>query len=325
MKTVFKLLALLILMQTCRLSAQTSNPLRIGFGISNGIPTTSNPFGYILGGDIRLQKGITAQTAVTFSAGFNHYFETQNFNQFPDYPVPYNSVPVKAGLKVFAGKNLYFAGEAGAAFFLEGGRPTFIWSPSVGLAMKSGLDVSIKYEHFSNYKALNQVALRVAYGLPVRKVAAVKDRENGPWGLDFSINPGINLDNGHLVTGADLELERRLSARLSVTLRGGFTHLDGKTYKVTYTPGYGGPDQVAVYNTDTNTIPVLLGLKIHLNNRLYVAGAAGIGIDINGNSSFIYSATTGYQLSKRFDIGIKYERSNYNSNQLAARLTYHIF
>jgi len=328
MKKLFWLLAVLLLTQTSNLTAQTDNPLRIGFGISNGIPT-QRTFGYVLGGDVKLQKNITEKVALTASAGFNHYFETKDYKNVEDYPsgpAPWNAIPVKAGVKFFAGKNLYVAGEAGAAFFLEGGKPAFLWSPSVGVALSGGLDFSVKYENISGYTALRQVALRVAYGIPAKKISfKPKSGQKDGWQLNASLNPGVTIDDTRFVIGADLQLERYVSQKIAFTLSAGFTHFTSKNYNISYE--YQGELHYNLYSIDQNLIPVKLGIKTFLAPRVYLAAAGGIAIDINGNSSAIWSAALGYQLTKRLDIGLKYENYSVfsNSNQISLRVGYRLF
>lgn len=335
MNRIFTLLTLLVLTQFSKLEAQTSNPLRIGFGISNGIPT-ENPYGYSLGGDIKLQKDISAHLSATFSAGFNHYFETKkaDLSSLPSSSsyfeaAPWNAIPIKAGLKIFPAKHLYLAAEAGVGLFLEGGKPCFIWSPSVGVALSNGLDLSIKYEAFNGYKALNQVALRVAYGVDIRKIRfKPRNAENGRWELNASLNPGIGLSNySRFVTGADLQLERYLSEKFAFTISGGFTHFANKPIIYNYNQGTAFPPALLKINTDMNLIPVKLGVKVFPADRFYLAAAAGLGVDINGNSSFVVSATAGVKLGSRFDLGIKYENYTdfYKTNQLSLRMGYRIF
>jgi hypothetical protein len=327
MKRFFKLCAVLLFIQFSQLHAQTDKPLRINFGLSSGIPTTANPFGYALGGDIKLQKDISTHTALTFSAGFNHYFDTKNFDIYPDYPTPWNAIPVKLGVKAFVVNHVYLAAEAGAGFFLEGGKPTFIWSPSVGMAFKNGLDLSVKYENFNNYKALNQVAFRIAYGLPVRNVNfRPKSSIATGWELNAAVSPGISLGEGSFVIGGDLQLERYLSDRVALTASAGFTHFSGKVRHYSYTPPGSTTPSYVSYGTDQNLIPIKLGAKAFLNKKLFVAAAAGMGIDINGNSSFVYSGTVGLKLTQ-LDLGLKYENFSdfHQKDQLAVHLGYRIF
>jgi len=328
MKKLFWLLAVILFTQTSQLSAQTNNPLRIGFGVSNGIPTQER-FGYVLGGDIKLQKNITEWVALTASAGFNHYFETKDYKNAEDYPsgpAPWNAIPVKAGVKVFTGKNLYVAGEAGVAFFLEGGKPAFLWSPSIGATLSNGLDLSVKYENISGFNSLRQVALRVAYGLPTKKINFKSNsRQERGWELNAAVNTGVTLEDTRFVMGAELQAERYISEKLAFTLSAGFTHFANKNYDFSYE--YQGQLYYNRYTTDQNLIPIKLGIKAFIAPRVYLAGAAGIAIDVNGNSSFVWSATAGYQLTKKLDIGVKYENYSVysNSNQLSLRIAYRLF
>jgi hypothetical protein len=148
----------------------------------------------------------------------------------------------------------------------------------------------------------------------------------GSWELSAALNPGITFRYTRVVIGADLQAERYISNDFALTLSAGFTHITNKTGTATYT--FAGHPPVSLnYSTDQNLIPVKIGIKVFPADKLYLLGAAGIGIDINGNSSFAWSATAGQKLGSRFDLGLKYE--NYTdfsvSNQLAVRLGYRIF
>lgn len=151
--------------------------------------------------------------------------------------------------------------------------------------------------------------------------------KKGRWELDASLNPGIGLSSSRFVIGADLQLERYLSDKLALTFSGGFTHFSNKLLVYNFNPGNGFPPTQFKVSTDRNLIPVKLGVKVFPVNRFYLEGAGGIGVDINGNSSFVVSATAGIKLGKRFDLGIKYEdyTNFYKTNQLSLRLTYRIF
>jgi hypothetical protein len=76
MKKLCCLGAVLLLSSTAELTAQTTAPLKIGFGLSNGF-LVQDPNGYAVGGDFKIQKNITNRVAITASAGFNHYFFLQ--------------------------------------------------------------------------------------------------------------------------------------------------------------------------------------------------------------------------------------------------------
>ncbi len=125
--------------------------------------------------------------------------------------------------------------------------------------------------------------------------------------------------------GTDLQQERYFSEHFALTLSGGFVHFSNKPFVYSF-PSAPQLGTIRV-NTDQNLIPFKLGLKVFPAGRFYLAGAAGIGVDINGNSSFLVSVTAGVKMSNRFDLGIKYENYTdfYRVDQLALRLAYRIF
>jgi hypothetical protein len=148
------------------------------------------------------------------------------------------------------------------------------------------------------------------------------------WGLTTSLNPGITVKTPRFVIAADFQLERRLTDLLGLTFRAGFTAVTSKARYVTFTfdPPY--PPVTFGYQNDQNFIPLQLGLKLYPSEKLYLAGGAGIAIDINGNSATAWSAAAGTPLGKKFDLGLKYENyeKNFsNSSQIAVRLGYRIF
>lgn len=150
----------------------------------------------------------------------------------------------------------------------------------------------------------------------------------GQWALTASLNPGITIHQPRFAIGADLQVERHLTDLLGLTFSAGFTAVTNRNEAVTFTfdPPY--PPVTFIYRRQQNFIPLKLGLKLYPAERLYLAGAAGIAIDINGNSATAWSAAAGTQLGKRFDLGLRYE--NYenglsSSNQIALRLGYRIF
>jgi hypothetical protein len=329
MKKLCWLGAVLLLSSTAELTAQTTNPLKIGFGVNNGFLIQA-PNGYALGGDFNIQKNITNRVALTASAGFNHYFfstgGTHLDTEGPSKAIPWNSIPLKAGVKAFVNDHVYIAGEAGASLFLEAGKPSFLWSPSVGAVLSNGLDLSVKYENIKGFKELRQVAVRAAFAIDTKKMKLAPKSDQGTgWELNASVNPGITLDQGHYTIGADFQLERYVSPKVALTLSAGFTHFDGRDFHYTYE--YLGKQYNGHYNIDRNMIPVKAGVKVFVAPRVYAAGAAGIAIDINGNSTSVWSATLGYQVTKKFDIGIKYENySRYsNTDQLSLRIGYKLF
>ena len=176
MKIKFCLSSLLLLILCSpKARAQTDNGLSLGFGINAGIAPT-NAFKYTLGGDIRLQKDINKHFAATLTTGFTHFFEKDHFDKYPQYGSPYNVIPVKAGLKYFVTNNFYLGGEAGAGLAFEQWGTSFLWSPSVGLAFKNGIDISAKYEDYTRDKMTKNIGLRLAYSFDLGNHTSHKTR-----------------------------------------------------------------------------------------------------------------------------------------------------
>lgn len=146
---------------TTNVNAQEdSKALRLGIGISAGIPT-DDAYSFVLGGDLRLQKDFSSNISGLLSAGYNNWSVKDKFGGGS-----YGMVPVKAGAKIFFAESAYFSGELGAGFGTESGSKTaFLWAPGIGYGFDSGLDLGLRYEGAEvSGASLGQVALRVAYG-----------------------------------------------------------------------------------------------------------------------------------------------------------------
>lgn len=154
-------ITLFCLIATCiskKVNAQNSAPLHFGIGVDAGA-ALQNPARFVLGADARLQIPLGNSFSGIVTTGYYQYFKT---GLYPKIGI----VPLKAGLKYFPAKNVYIAGEAGIGFGTEKGQEnSFMFSPSVGLAFRHGLDVSLKYEDYTKYNGYaSQFALRLAYG-----------------------------------------------------------------------------------------------------------------------------------------------------------------
>jgi len=146
--------------------AQDSKAWRLGLGgnVGTGI---RDPFGVVLGVDAKLQKDLKGPVSVTLAAGYSRFSVNDEYKNFG---VTYNVIPLKAGLKVFANKHLYLSGEVGAGFTTNYKTSTsFVWSPSIGWAFTNGLDLGIKYEDYTKFHTTKQVAFRIAYGFKLSK------------------------------------------------------------------------------------------------------------------------------------------------------------
>lgn len=141
---------------------------RLGFGISGGLPL-NDPYDFNLGADARIQYDLSKQYSLTFTTGFSNMFVSGKDNDL-------GYIPAKAGFKAFVLKDkLYLMGEVGAAFAVTNDydKTSLLLSPVIGYATDI-IDISLRYEHFSDFpvlennntigKGLGQVSLRLAYG-----------------------------------------------------------------------------------------------------------------------------------------------------------------
>src|SRR3954467_12747382 len=124
--------------------AQNGGP-RLGIGVNIG-STLKDPTRAVLGADLRLQQPFGNSVSGILTTGYYHFFKANGYND------GFGIIPLKAGLKIFPTRNVYFAGEVGAGFGTKKGAGTsFVYSPSLGLAFGGGFDVSLKYENFTDY------------------------------------------------------------------------------------------------------------------------------------------------------------------------------
>jgi len=293
--------------------AQTQPGIRLGFGVDGGV-ATNDPFKSALGGDIRLQKDLNDRLSATLTAGFTHFFEKDHFYGYNQYGSPYNVIPVKAGLKLFLTNNLYFAGEAGVGFGFEQWGNSFLYSPSIGLSFKNGLDISIKYEDYTRSSVTKDIALRLAYGVNLSKQHAVRKKveHTADWQLGFGINPGIAGNSDDFVLGGDINLYKHLTNDLQATASAGVTH-----FSVAY-QFYSFSTYNYVKTSGQTIIPVMAGLRLFAGTQFYIAGEAGAAFSTHGIASFAYSPSLGLAFSNGLDLGIKYENFSDNYPELIA-------
>ncbi len=172
-KWIASAFAAVAILFTSHVNAQTSTASksdiwRLGVGIEGGIPTGSlnNFSNFSLGGTARLQYDTENLAFMLTSGYYNVFAKDVTVGTTTVQPDAQGIVPVKAGIKVFAGEHIYFSGELGAGFETNYAKNTkFIASPGIGYANAWGLDVGARYESFmgqsNNY---GMAALRIAYG-----------------------------------------------------------------------------------------------------------------------------------------------------------------
>ncbi|MDB5150533.1 MAG: hypothetical protein JWQ57_4553 [Mucilaginibacter sp.] len=323
-------LFILVILSAAAAQAQSNNSSwRVGFGIDAGV-STSDAFKYALGGDIRIQKDFSKRVSGTLTTGFSHFFEKDHFANYTQYGSPYNVIPVKLGVKYFVDDNLYLGGEAGAGFAFEQWGTSFLWSPSVGMAFKNGIDLSLKYEDYTKDKATKTLGLRLAYGFGTRSMTAHKKAESATndsgteLGVSFNAGSDINSSDNKIL-GGDITLYKPLTNNLVATFSVGYTHMNRQYYS-TYglTDGNGN----VYYNnnfTVRNVVPVKVGLRLFLGDVFYLGGEAGVGFASKRNTSFVYTPSLGFKFKNGLDIGAKYD--NYGNrliqDAVSLKLGYH--
>ena len=329
MKHLFSLFILIILSATMANAQSNNNRWRFGFGIDVGV-ATSDAFKYALGGDLRIRKDFNQRVSGTLTTGFSHFFEKDHFAGYSQYGSPYNVIPVKLGVKYFVGDNLYLGGEAGAGFAFEQWGTSFVWSPSVGMAFKNGIDLSLKYEDYTKDKATKTLGLRLAYGFGTRSMTAHKKAEisanNGGTEIGISFNPGVDINSSdNKILGGDVTLYQPVTNNLVATFSAGYTHMN-RQYLSTY--GIMDSNGNVYYNNNTtvrNVVPVKVGLRAYLGDVFYLGGEAGVAFASKRNTSFVYTPSLGFKLRNGLDIGAKYD--NYGNrlvqDALSLKLGYH--
>jgi hypothetical protein len=164
--------------------ANDSQSWYLDFAATGGIGW-DDPYKFVSGGELSLQRDLGEQLTGTLSAGVTHFSVEKNylFAQVGNnvvYAQPVTIIPVKAGVRLATGKIFYIAGEIGEAF--ESGQSdiyssifnnnsayvanssshSLMFSASGGFSFKSGLETGIKFDDYGFYK---QFALRLGYRL----------------------------------------------------------------------------------------------------------------------------------------------------------------
>ncbi|HEX8021641.1 outer membrane beta-barrel protein [Mucilaginibacter sp.] len=329
MKHLFSLFILVVLSAATAKAQSNNRTWRVGFGIDAGI-ATSDAFKYAIGGDIRIQKDFNPRVSGTLTTGFSHFFEKDHFAGYSQYGSPYNVIPVKLGIRYFVGDNLYLGGEAGAGFAFEQWGTSFVWSPSVGMAFKNGIDLSLKYEDYTKDKATKTLGLRLAYGFSARSMDAQKKSAspanvtNSEIGISF--NPGVDVNSSdNKILGGDVTLYQPVTNNLVATFSAGYTHMNTQ-YLSTYGIMDGNGNVYYNYNlTVRNVVPVKIGLRVFWGDMFYLGGEAGVAFASRRNTTFVYSPLLGVKFKNGLDIGAKYE--NYDNrlvqDALSFKLGYH--
>jgi len=141
------------------------------------------PYGLVTGGELFTQKDLSGHLTGTFSIGYSN-------NSVVDQPQSaisfnaYQAIPIKAGIRIYAGKNLYFGGELGEAIGLNqtlsiispntqrtdyGAKNSFLYAPSAGYSFTNGIEAGIRFEDYVNFGYIKQFAFRLGYRFRLNK------------------------------------------------------------------------------------------------------------------------------------------------------------
>ena len=151
---------------TTSVSAQSLSR-NLGIGLNVGIPTTEG-YDFAIGGDLRYQFNVDKQLSIPLTAGYTNISGSSDvLGTTVKYHFGY--IPVKVGAKYFfndSGSGVYGLAELGAGFGTNKGSGTsFVYSPALGYAWDSGLDLGLKYEGLARDGGnTGYVGLRLAYG-----------------------------------------------------------------------------------------------------------------------------------------------------------------
>lgn len=134
------------------------------------------------------------------------------------------------------------------------------------------------------------------------------------WRLGVGLNVGASTNEFYGMTlGGDLRLQRDITESLSGTLTTGYTNFFLKDK-------FGGKD--------FGYVPLKAGLKFFPTKGFYLSGelGAGIGVQENSSTGFLYSPGAGVAFNKDWDVSIRYEAVNFKNDftlgQVALRLAY---
>jgi hypothetical protein len=145
----------------------------LGIGITAGAPT-SNSQTVVLGADLRLQINVSKRFSIPLSGGYTRMVAADGMTG--KYAIDHDYIPVKGGVKYFFSSRgtAWYAEMSAGAGFATGDYPTteteFLLSPALGYSFGSGIDLSTRYEGFSeDNQNRGFFGVRLAYGFKLGK------------------------------------------------------------------------------------------------------------------------------------------------------------
>ncbi|AMR31990.1 hypothetical protein A0256_11425 [Mucilaginibacter sp. PAMC 26640] len=161
-----KLFLLLIFIACCGYAHGQTSGKGFGVGLDLGIPSNSI-YNIGFGGSGKAEVPLISSLSLSVTAGYTNFYykgglignnKTQDAAGF---------VPLKAGVKYYAGEGFYIEGETGVALATNYTKNTlfaFSLGPGFFIATgkQTGVDVGLRYENWGSGR-LQQTAIRAAY------------------------------------------------------------------------------------------------------------------------------------------------------------------
>lgn len=129
--------------------------------------------------------------------------------------------------------------------------------------------------------------------------------------LDLSVIPGISIyKNGppsDFVIGGETRLQAELSKKFAFIASAGYIHF--QTVK-------------------SDLLTIKAGAKYYFDPSVYFAIEAGLGEYVKGGELLVYTPSVGMDISKKFDLGLKFEtysNLSFSYHQLGLRVGYKLF
>jgi len=148
------------------------------------------PDGAVYGAEVFTQRDLSGRMAATLSIGYTDNQVEKTQTRYLGYPPGYSleiltqdfkAMPIKAGMRTYAGKRLFFSGEVGAVFGLNspatkietfadqrieisayGNRQSLIYAAAAGYSFDNGLEAGVKFEDYNQVR-FKQFLLRLGY------------------------------------------------------------------------------------------------------------------------------------------------------------------
>lgn len=127
----------------------------------------------VVGASVQYEIPIATNTLFTVSAGYSYLLFTdakkRMIRAFEDPKSGASFIPMKVGLKYYVSNGFFVEGQAGVVFAIKSKSTNanydtaFAWSSGAGYTFKNGIELSARYENWSNSGVISQATSRMAY------------------------------------------------------------------------------------------------------------------------------------------------------------------